>query len=719
MKAKIIILFIVLTCFTNLTFPQVIEEENIPSIEDIIEQISSSAESENIDFTSLTEDLNNFARNPINLNDATEEELGKLQFLTDFEIKSILFYIKKNGPMYTLYELQLVYGLTDDKIQMLLPFVICAPKAESGQFPISKAFTNGRHQVFTRVEQILEQQKGYAPISDSAYMANPNQQYLGSRQKVYLKYKYNYRNKIYWGITAEKDPGENFFNSNKRYRILNDAELNKKMNQVKGFDYYAAHLQVNDIKLYRDIISLRTVCFGDYELQFGQGLTMWSGLGYSKSSSVMNIKKRGYGLKRYSSTNENQFMRGTATTVRIKDFDITGFYSRKKIDANITSVDSSDGEALGVSTLQITGLHTIPGEMTDRHAITETVYGSNVVFNQEYYKLGASYVNYTFSAPLETSVKPYNQFDFMGKQNSDLGFNYQFVIKDMNFFGEAAMSQNGGYAFLNGMSVKMAPQVSMCVLHRNYEKDYQSYYGKAFSESGATANENGLYIGAEVYPYKKIKLSGYYDMYKFPWLKYTISAPSSGFDYLAEASYYLSSRVNMSLRFKQEVKPENISGQTSDITQLENVDFKKLRYQISYTVFPNLRLKNRIDMVEYKKGNNSTQHGYMISQDIFYTLKRIPLSLVARYGIFDIDTYDARIYVYETDVLYASSVPAFYNRGARTYLMAKYTFFKGLDMWFRIAQTYYSNQTTNGSGLNEINGKTKTDVTVQVRYNFK
>lgn len=698
-KGALVIIF--LFFFPVISSAQV-NEETLPVVEDIIEQLQAGSESESIDFTSLVEDLNYFALNPLNLNDATEDELGKLQFLTDFEVKSILFYMKKAGPMYTVYELQMVYGLSMEKIHLLLPFVTVSPKAGDKQIPVPKAFTNGRHQVFVRTEQIVEEQKGYSDISDSAYLANPNQRYLGSPQKLYFKYKYNYRKKVFWGITAEKDPGEDFFQGT----------------QKNGFDYYSAHVQVNDIKLYKDALAFKTICLGDYELQFGQGLVMWSGLTTGKTADVLNIKKRGYGLKRYTSVDENMFMRGAAATARFKDIDVTGFISRKKIDANISVFDSTAGEATEVSSLQITGLHTTPNEVNDKHAIGTTAFGGNASFNQEYYKVGMSYVRYMFDVPLMTTVKPYNQYEFRGSENSGLALNYQFVYKDIHFYGEGAMSENGGIAYINGMQVKMATQMAFTLAHRSYGRDYQAYYAQPFSESGKSSNEEGIYIGTEIMPHKKIKLTGYYDMYRFPWMKATISAPGAGSDYLVQTDYFVSRNVAMMARFQHEIKSDNASGQTSDVLKTEDIDYKKLRYKISYSVLPNLKLKNRVDFVIYKKGAGDEAYGYQVYQDIVYSFQRIPLSIAARYGIFDTDTYDARIYVYETDVLYGYSIPALYDKGTRAYLMMKYTFFKNLDVWFRVAQTYYANKELIGTGLLEIQGRHKTEATVQVRYKF-
>ena len=47
--------------------------QKVPAIEDLIEEIASSTDSE-LDYTSLYEDLNYFLNNPININTASQED---------------------------------------------------------------------------------------------------------------------------------------------------------------------------------------------------------------------------------------------------------------------------------------------------------------------------------------------------------------------------------------------------------------------------------------------------------------------------------------------------------------------------------------------------------------------------------------------------------------------------------------------------------------------
>ncbi|WP_235972664.1 hypothetical protein [Pedobacter ghigonis] len=56
---------------------------------------------------------------------------------------------------------------------------------------------------------------------------------------------------------------------------------------------------------------------GDYTLQFGQGLTLWSGFSFDKGPDVTSVAKKDLGLRPYTSTNEYSFFRGAAATINL------------------------------------------------------------------------------------------------------------------------------------------------------------------------------------------------------------------------------------------------------------------------------------------------------------------------------------------------------------------------------------------------------------------
>jgi len=681
------ILFFSLNCLYSQT-----DKEN-QTIEDLIEDISANSDEE-LDYSTLYDDLSFFLTQPLDLNAATKEDLEKLQFLNELQIQNILNYILKNGKMLTIYELQLIDGFEKEDILRVLPFVTVDAKREQAKLDLKKAMKYGQNEVFLRTQFVTQQQSGYIPIPDSILVDNPNKnRYLGNKYKYYVKYKYHYKNMLQWGFTMEKDPGEEFF----------------KGTQKQGFDYYSAHLQIDNYKFVKRLV------VGDYQVQFGQGLVLWPGMSSGKSSYPLNIKKKPQGIKKYSSADENLFMRGAGTIVKLGKFEVAGFYSTKKIDANITATDTiGDIEMVEISSLEITGYHTTPNEIADKHAIRETVFGGNLTYRGNKFKTGITMVGYNFGADLNKDIKPYNQFEFSGSQNFNASFDYHFTVQDINIFGEAAVSQNGATAYLNGALIPLHPQISLAVVQRYYDKEYQAYYGGAFSEGGKVENEQGFYIGTEIYPYKRWKISAYFDTYTFPWLKSRQNAPSTGFDYFVETDYNPNRHISMYIKFKREIKAENSSFDDVQIQYLEDVDKISLRYNISFELTDWLTLKNRVEYASYQKGN-LLETGYMLYQDIKFVPAKIPLTLYFRYGIFDAP-YNARMYAYENDILYAFSIPGYYYKGFRTYLTLNYDITNKITIWLRYGQFSYSDRDVISAGaLTEIQGNTKSEIKAQLR----
>ena len=130
-------------------------------------------------------------------------------------------------------------------------------------------------------------------------------------------------------------------------------------------------------------------------------------------------------------------------------------------------------------------------------------------------------------------------------------------------------------------------------------------------------------------------------------------------------------------------------------------------------------MDSRFEVADYKKDFDKNYYGYLIYQDVSYKGLNSPLTFSFRYALFDIENTRANIYAMETDVLYSYSIPSFTDRGSRVYLTTKYNIRRGLDIWVRYAATLYDHKSVIGLGsLDEIQGSTKSDVKVQLRYEF-
>lgn len=668
-------------------------EEDPEKVNQQIEQISEQNDTE-LDYTELSENLKYFLDHPLNLNQADASDLKQLGLLNDMQIERLLTHIQKNGKLISLYELQSIDGFDQATISSILPYVNLSELSSFQQWSLRDIGKNSTNQLFIRYSRVLEEQAGYMEASDSLLEASPNSRYLGSADKIYTRYRFTYYNLLSFGITAEKDAGEEFF----------------KGSQPNGFDFYSAHLFV------RNIGPFRSVALGDYNLSFGQGLSVWSGLSFGKSAEAVGVKRSGRGISPCSSVDENNFLRGAAISVGLKKLTAYGFYSRKRIDGNLEGLDSLNNENTYITSIQESGLHNTVSTIADKDAIRQTFFGGRIEYRNNRINLGFTASHVIFSDSLKSGDQLYERFDFSGNALSNAGVDYSFIWRNFSFFGETAICSEGALATVNGVMLVPDRRLTISLLHRSLDKKYHSFYATAFSEGSTVSNEQGLYLGAEARFSAKWIFTAYADLFRFPWLKYRVDAPSQGSETLLQLNYKPSKKQLIYFRFRQENKEINYSAEP--VNYLAPTLKRTWRVHASYPVSRTFTFKSRIEFLTYKEGSDKTREGFLIYHDIVWKNPESPLSLSFRYALFDTDTYDERLYAYENDVLYSYSIPAYYYKGSRFYLMARYTFNRNIDLWIRIARSHYTDRETVSSGLDEIEGSAKTDLRIQLRIRF-
>ncbi|HPG34074.1 MAG TPA: hypothetical protein PLM34_09475 [Lentimicrobium sp.] len=673
--------------------PAKTESTGSQQMEDKIEQLSSQTDAE-IDYSDFVDDFAQFLNNPINLNQASERELRQLQ-LNDLQIYNLTSYIQKFGELTSIYELNLIEGFDSLLVTNLMPFVSFGLQPVGAKINLKNLARYGKNQIIARYQVTPEQQKGYSPIDDSTLLANPNARYLGGPEKLYLRYGYNFYNRVKFGFTMEKDAGETFFPKNDTLK--------------KGFDFYSFHFFYSGKKF------LKQLAIGDYHVQFGQGLTMYSSLAFGKSAGAITNRRLAQPVKPSTGANENLFMRGIATTISpLKNVDLTLFYSSKKSDANVEGSDSLSSEYYYISSLQESGYHRTPNELAGKDAVQQTVYGGNVQTRIKMFRLGATAVHTELGNNLQKSDALYNQFDFKGKSLTNYGLDFAAILRSLTLFGEASGSDNGGKALLLGATATPDPRIAVSMIYRNYSKDYQNFFSNAFAEGSRNANEKGLYIGLLAQLHKRLTFSAYADHFRFPWLRFRVDAPTSGSEYLAQLIYTPNRSTEIQFRYRYQQKQINPSGTETYTDYPEPETRQNFRLHLSYKASQFLTLKSRIESIIWQMPGFEKRTGYLMYQDVIYNPEK-PWLLNARFALFDTDTYNERLYAYESDVLYAFSIPSYYYKGSRFYLMGKYSFGRRMDIWIRYAITYYANKQIIGSGLDEIKGNRKSEIKVQLR----
>ncbi len=671
------------------------------SQEDRIEFIAEGTERE-LDFADLTDILEYYRENPLNINQATAEEIQSLQILDPIAVQNLMEYREKYGSLLTAYEMLAVEGFNKGKIQSLQPFITIQNATD--EVAVQAKRRRFRYQLFGRYSRVLEQQKGYQEIPLETWQDKPNDRYIGPPDRVYVRSTLAWNNQFRIGFTLDKDAGEAFFP-----KLLPDTIADAIKTELPiGFDFFSAYTYAQDIRFIKKIV------VGDFHLQFGQGLTMWSGMSYGKSADVTNIKRYASMIRPNTSANENSYMRGGAAWLQFGRVGIVCFYSNHKADANvIEETQDTPGNAKYISSLQESGYHRTLSEIQDKQTLNIINYGGRIHYHHDHFKIGLTGHLTHFDAIMEKPDQIYNRFRAHGNKFINVGFDFDILLfKNTNLFGEFTSNDKRSIAMLTGLVSMLHPKVSVAMIYRHYPVDHTNLYGHGFSEGGSIQNETGIYMGISVNPLPNITLKAYADLYRFPWVRYQVDAPSSGYDMLMQMNYILSRSVGLYLRYRTETKQQNHPDLIAFIDPLIDRTRHIIRFHIAYQVSLSLQLRNRIEWNTVNPGN---QTGILIYQDFIYKPPAKPYQLIARLALFDTDDYGTRVYAYENDVLYASSVPSYYGQGTRIYMIYNLQFTRFLDLWLRFAQTYYFDRNIIGTGLDEIRGRTKSEVRIQVR----
>jgi DNA uptake protein ComE-like DNA-binding protein len=667
--------------------------------EEIEQQIENLAERSDVemDYSDWVEEMNLLRQRPVNLNSGDENELRRLFFLNDLQISNLLEYTQQYGQLASIYELQVIEGFNEKVVSQILPFVSLSPYIPE-KFSLKRAFKYGGTDVMLRYQRVIQPQIGYANVTDSVRLAHPNNYYVGDQNSLFFRIQYSYKDYLKFGFVGEKDPGEPF--------IPRSDTLHK------GFDFYSIHLFVKNIRI------VKQLAVGDYHVQFGQGLTLWSGFSVGKAAGSVVMRKRAPALRPHASSNEYAFMRGAATTIAVGKFDITTFYSNRRVDANVVPADTIDSSEDMVTSLQQTGYHRTPAEIADKGANREIAEGGHISYNGQRLRAGITVFHVDYKIPFEPEAALYKKFQPTLNSNTYIGIDYSYNYKTLTLYGEASKQIDAGLAVLQGLSFSPDPRLALAMVYRNYQKNYLNTFNAAFGESSNSTNEKGLYVGMVATPFNKITLSAYADMFKYEWLSYRVDAPSGGQEYSAQMVYNVSRRGDIILSYRNMINPMNYALASDKGNQVGESKRSYYRVQFNYQALPWLKLQSRIEITKRQAPLKDKESGYLIYQGFQINPLNKNWSLSFRYSMFDTDSYDTRLYAFEQDVPYSFSVPAFSGEGSRFYLLLNSNLSRNVSLILRFSQTWYSDRNVISSGPDQIDGNQKSDIKAVLRLSF-
>ncbi|MCU0357753.1 MAG: helix-hairpin-helix domain-containing protein [Cyclobacteriaceae bacterium] len=638
-----------------------------------------------LNYEDLYENVLQLLAKPLNVNQATQEELRFLNILSEEQLQNLLRYRMEYGDLVSIYELQAVPGFDLKTIYRIVPYLIVQDFTQQfNRSMLNRIRNNENNYLILRFARTLEERRGFTD------RVRPEQRFLGDRNNYYIRFRTSRANDFSFGFTLEKDAGETI--------------TWNPQNRQYGFDYTSVHAQVMNKGRIKNLI------IGDYQAQFAQGLMLGGAFGFGKGGeTITTIRRSNMGFLPYTSINETGYLRGIATTVEVhKNVYLSGFYSNAWRDATLVADTTEDAFA---SAFQTTGLHRNAVELSRRQTIREQQAGFVVQYQKRHLDAGILMNDVSYQFTVRRNPQPYNQFALSGRELVNTGAYVNYNLKNFTLFSEFAKTWQRGFGLATGMIGSVTPQLDIALHFRNYQRDFLSLYSNALAESSIPINERGLYWGWRYRWNRQYSFAGYADLFRFPWLRYRGYAPSDGHEFLLRFNYQPSRQVFLFAQFREESKIRNLSGVPDNVFRTDNGVKRNFWINADYSLTQKLRMKSRAQFSTYNL-NGMTTNGMVLLQDISADFGR--MAVTARYALFGTDDFDNRQYVFERDVWLAFSMPAYSGAGIRSYAMVQYKAGRAVTFWLRYAYLRFTDRETISSGPDTIDGNNRRDINLQM-----
>ena len=638
------------------------------SWQDVIAELATSDDMESPAWDNTIDLLTELADSPIDINNATREELERLPFLSDIQIEDIMAYLYQYGSMKSEGELAMIVSLDPLRRKLLTRFIFFGEKNEDRKFPkLSDISKYGKHDILASIKVPFYERKG------------DKNGYLGYQYKHSIRYTFSYSDYVKIGLTGAQDAGEPFF-----------AGRNSM-----GYDHYSFYLSL------RKMGRIKSLVVGRYKVKMGMGLVINNNIGLGKLTSLSSLGRQSNYIGGYSSRSDANYLQGAAITVSLPaNMELTAFASYREIDATLNKDDGS------IATILKTGYHRTPTEMEKKNNSSQSLAGGNLSFDKNGFHAGVTALYTHLNRNIDPGEQLYRRYYAKGQDYWNISVDYGFNKGRFSFAGETATGDCNAIATINKLGFRASGSLSLMAVYRRYSYKYYSLFSESFNEGGYVQNESGIYLGAEWHPSSYLSMSAYSDYSHFPWAKYLIDFSSRAWDNLVSASYSRGN-ITLGLRYRLKMKEKNNdekNGLTDDITH-------KARLFVEYKT-ETWKLKTQADFTSdhYKENSN----GWMITQSASWTPNR-KLSFSASAGYFNTNDYNSRICFYEKGLLYSFNYPSLYGEGVRYSLWTRLTLSSRIWITAKLATTDYFDRDHISSGLQQIDHSSMTDLELQMR----
>ena len=652
--------------------PVMAESQDTPVWQHLYEQLCDYDDIESGNAEELHELLQELADSPVNLYDATPDDIGRLLFLNTQQREELNQYISRHGHMLSMGETRMLRTMDPLRLQLMDVFTYIKTEKRQSDFPsIRDMATHGKTSVAASIKMPLYNRAG------------DKDGYCGYKYKHWTRLTHRAGEYMQVGMTAAQDAGEPFFAGRNAW----------------GYDHYAFHL------ILRRLGPIKTLAIGQYKLKFGRGLVVNNGFAIGKLTSDATVSMPSYCITPNTSRNESRYLQGAAATIALSPrLSLTVFASHRRIDATIN--DDS------LRTLLTTGYHRTPSELERKHNATQTAAGLDLMWRKGGMHIGIDALYTRYDKPLAPDVsQPYRRYYPSGRDFINASVYYGYNRGPLSIGGETAVNGNGAIATLNSISLRPAASLTLTAVQRMYSYRYHSPFASSFSDGGKVQNESGFCLGMSWQMSSSCSVTAYSDYAYHPWLRYRVSKDSHSWDNLVHTSLTLGS-CTLSARYRLRLRQQDRTLEDGTRHLADNKTEHRARLSLACQG-GRFTTKTCVDGVSLPQ---LSSHGLMVSQTVACTCGTLSASLLLAW--FDTTDYDSRVYTYERNPIYSFSFPSFYGNGMHASLFVKASLTRRWMLSLKADYTKYFDRDHISSSLQRIDSSAKTDLELTTSLKF-
>ena len=391
------------------------------------------------------------------------DNLVAQQFISQADAQQLLIFFERGGVVQNLFQLQ---GLLQSDLSSVVNSCthLFAPVQSAKHQHSSSATLVLRYELQINSPQLIEDQKGYTWLRDTTHMGPA----FALQQRLVIT-----QNSWRFGGQHAKDAGEPIW----------------QKSPAKGLEFmtgYAAWDNPQKKALLQKFVA------GAYQVQWAQGLQLWSSRGMGKSIDLLQLAKNPLGIKPYQGRDEQRYLEGISGSIKLANHDLFCLASVKRTD--IRPLQDTLQEEINFS--YSSGLHRTPSEIAKRKQGQEQLYGIGVRRKTNLWQYGAlllfqhlQWRSFSDSLPTQNAPKALSFWS--------VGVYAQGTWRQFYFYSEMAAALDAKWNFQKSSAANLAciyhldPHLEMGIHLRNYGPYYQAFYANPIGNSTSGVNERG------------------------------------------------------------------------------------------------------------------------------------------------------------------------------------------------------------------------------------